>query len=88
MPLTDPSGRIGNPRLKLDADTLVADESDYRDEPYLFLDPTETDLAIADNLREFLETEVERFPTLSGLSPHSVRCGKPRECPDGRTRWS
>lgn len=63
IPLTDPGGRIGDARIEFESDKLVAVvESDLRDESYTFRDPTESDLAIADNLRTFLEAEVERSP--------------------------
>lgn len=63
IPLTDPGGRISDARIEFDPDKLIAVvESDHRDEPYTFRDPTESDLEIADNLRSFLEREVERSP--------------------------
>lgn len=63
IPLTDPGGRISDARIEFDPDKLTAVvESDYRDESYSFRDPTASDLAIADNLRVFLEAEVERSP--------------------------
>jgi len=63
VPLSSPGERIGGSRIEFDPDSLTAVvETDHRDEPYEFRDPTETDRAIADNLRAFLETEVERSP--------------------------
>jgi succinyl-CoA:acetate CoA-transferase len=44
-------------------------ETDRRDEPYEFRDPTPADQSIAANLGSFLETEVERSP----LFEHSLR---------------
>jgi succinyl-CoA:acetate CoA-transferase len=70
IPLSDPGERIGIPRVEFDPDTLLAViESDAPDEPYTFRDPTDEDLAVATNLRSFLEEEVER----SALYEDSVR---------------
>ena len=63
IPLTEPGGRIGDERVRFDPDQLVAVvETDRRDRPYEFRDPTDDDRAIAANLRTFLEREVERSP--------------------------
>jgi succinyl-CoA:acetate CoA-transferase len=63
VPLSAEGERIGDPRIAFDTETLVAVvETDRRDEPYTFRDPTDTDEAIAGNLGGFLEREVERSP--------------------------
>lgn len=70
IPLSDPGERIGTSSITFDPETLIAVvESDAPDEPYTFRDPTADDLAIATNLRMFLEEEVER----SALYEDSVR---------------
>ncbi|WP_409025365.1 acetyl-CoA hydrolase/transferase C-terminal domain-containing protein [Halalkalicoccus salilacus] len=61
IPLTDPGGQIGSPRITFDPTKLVAVvETDRSDTPYSFRDPTEADHAIATNLGEFLEQELDR----------------------------
>ncbi|MFB6142211.1 MAG: acetyl-CoA hydrolase/transferase C-terminal domain-containing protein [Halorientalis sp.] len=61
IPLTDPGERIGGPRVRLDPDKLRGVvRSDRRDSTYSFRSPTADDRAIAANLREFLEAEMER----------------------------
>ncbi|WP_424019164.1 acetyl-CoA hydrolase/transferase C-terminal domain-containing protein [Halorientalis pallida] len=63
VPLSAPGERIGGPRIEFDSDALTAVvETDRRDEPYEFREPTATDRAIAGNLRSFLTHEVERSP--------------------------
>ncbi|MFC5973555.1 acetyl-CoA hydrolase/transferase C-terminal domain-containing protein [Halomarina salina] len=63
IPLTDPGGRIGGERVTFDPEKLDAVvETDRRDQPYSFRDPTDDDRTIAANLREFVEREVERSP--------------------------
>lgn len=63
LPITDPGERVGTTRIRFDPEKLVAVvETDRRDEPYEFRDPTDEDFAIAANLRTFLETEVEESP--------------------------
>ncbi|SEH49991.1 succinyl-CoA:acetate CoA-transferase [Halopenitus malekzadehii] len=63
IPLRDPGGRIGTDRVTFAPESLVGVvESDRRDQPYEFRDPTADDRAIADALRTFLEAEVERSP--------------------------
>lgn len=63
VPLSEPGERIGEPRIEFDPDALEAVvETERRDEPYEFRDPTDDDRAIAANLQSFLEREVERAP--------------------------
>lgn len=63
IPLTDPGGRIGNERIEFDASKLVGVvETDRRDQPYEFRDPTPDDREIALKLGTFLEDEVRRSP--------------------------
>ena len=63
VPLSAPGERIGDPKIRFDPDDLTAVvETDRRDEPYEFRDPTGTDRAIAANLRSFVTDEVERSP--------------------------
>ena len=70
IPLTEPGGRIGNERISFDPEKLVAVvETDRRDQPYTFREPTDDDQAIARNLGQFLEREVER----SALFEESLR---------------
>lgn len=70
LPVTDPGERVGSSRIEFDPEHLVAVvETEQRDEPYEFRDPTPDDLAVAANLRTFLEAEVKR----SSLFAESVR---------------
>lgn len=70
IPLTDPADRIGGPRIEFPNEKLLGVvETARRGEPYTFRTPSETDLAIAENLRTFLEPEVRRSP----LFENSVR---------------
>ena len=63
IPLMDPGGRIGNDRITFDSEKLRAIvETDRRDQPYEFRDPTADDRGIAANLSAFLELEVENSP--------------------------
>lgn len=63
IPLSEPSERIDDARIEFNPDSLVGIvETDAPDKPYTFRDPTEDDLAIAANLQEFLEAEVDRSP--------------------------
>jgi succinyl-CoA:acetate CoA-transferase len=63
IPVTSPGERVGSPRVEFDPAKLEAVvETDRRDDPYSFRDPTDDDLAVAANLRGFLEREVERSP--------------------------
>jgi len=65
VPLSDPGERIGDAHVEFDPDALVSVvETDRRDEPYEFRDPTDDDRAIATNLGSFLEREVERSPIM------------------------
>jgi succinyl-CoA:acetate CoA-transferase len=66
IPLTEPSGRIGEPKIRFDADKLAAVvRTEAADSPYEFRDPTDVDLAIADNLVGFLHSEMECNPVLA-----------------------
>lgn len=70
VPLTDPGGRIGKNSVSFDPEKLIGVvQTDRRDQPYAFRDPTEADRSIAAHLRSFLEREVERSP----LFEESVR---------------
>ena len=63
VPLTDPGERIGSTRVEFDPEKLTAVvESDRPDDTYTFRDPTDDDLAIAENLGDFLSREMERSP--------------------------
>lgn len=63
VPLSEPGERIGGPRIQFDSRKLIAVvETDRRDEPYEFRDPTDDDRAVAANLQSFLEREIERTP--------------------------
>ncbi|MEE6209907.1 acetyl-CoA hydrolase/transferase C-terminal domain-containing protein [Salarchaeum sp. III] len=63
IPLTDPGDRIGDDRITFDPEKLTAVvETDRRDQPYEFRNPTDDDEGIADNLGAFLETEVADSP--------------------------
>jgi succinyl-CoA:acetate CoA-transferase len=66
IPLTDPGGRIGDAKIRFDPGKLAAVvRTEAPDSPYEFRDPTAPDLAIADNLVEFLYAEMERNPVLA-----------------------
>lgn len=66
IPLDDPGGRIGSPRVRFDPEKLSAVvRTDSRDTPYEFRTPTDTDRAIASNFLEFLRAEADRNPALS-----------------------
>jgi succinyl-CoA:acetate CoA-transferase len=70
LPVTAPGERVGNSRIEFDSEKLAGVvKTERRDEPYEFRDPTPDDLAVAANLRTFLETEVER----SSLFAESIR---------------
>jgi len=70
IPLGTPGERIGGSRIEFDPSILDAVvETDRRDEPYEFRDPTDDDRAIAANLRSFLTREVAESP----LFEESVR---------------
>jgi succinyl-CoA:acetate CoA-transferase len=66
IPLTDPDERIGDARVRFDPGKLIAVvETDRRDSPYSFREPTEVDRAIAANLGEFLTAEMDDNPALA-----------------------
>lgn len=66
IPLDWPGDRIGGPQVRFEADKLVAVvESDRRDTPYTFREPTPTDEAIIENVVEFLSDEIDRNPVIS-----------------------
>lgn len=61
IPLTSADERIDSPRIEFDSGKLdMVVESDRRDTPYTFRDPTERDETIATNLVRFLNREVNR----------------------------
>jgi len=61
IPLTEPNGRIGSPRIEFDDSKLAAVVRTRREgTPYNFREPTDRDRQIAANLASFLEAEVER----------------------------
>ncbi len=63
IPLSAPGERIGDHRVEFDSDNLVAVvETDWRDQPYTFREPTTDDETIAENLADFLAREVDRSP--------------------------
>lgn len=63
LPLTDPGGRIGSPKIGFPASKLAGvTRTEQRDTPYEFRDPTDTDREIASNLGAFLANEIERNP--------------------------
>jgi len=63
IPLTDPGGRIADNHIAFDREKLTAVvQTERRDQPYEFRDPTPEDRDIAANLGGFLETEVEDSP--------------------------
>ncbi|MUV85347.1 acetyl-CoA hydrolase [Natronomonas sp. CBA1123] len=63
IPLADPGERIGDEQIEFDASKLAGVvETDRRDQPYEFRDPTDDDRTIASNLGTFLENEVRRSP--------------------------
>lgn len=66
IPLTDPGGRIGGPKVPFDPEKLVAVvRSERSDSPYEFNSPTDANEAIAENLASFLLEESNRNPYLS-----------------------
>jgi succinyl-CoA:acetate CoA-transferase len=66
IPLVDPSGRIGSPRVTFAPESLEAVVlTESPDEPYAFRDPTDDDRRIMDHLTGFLEKEMERNPVLA-----------------------
>ncbi|UHQ98526.1 acetyl-CoA hydrolase (plasmid) [Natrinema zhouii] len=63
IPLTEPGDRIGTSAIGFDPEKLVGVvEADRADDTYSFREPTDDDLAIADNLGDFLAAELERSP--------------------------
>jgi succinyl-CoA:acetate CoA-transferase len=63
IPLSDPGGRIGVGRVEFDPEKLAGVvETDLADSTYTFRDPTDDDLAIADNFGSFLRREMDRSP--------------------------
>lgn len=63
VPLTDPGERIGTTHVSFAPEKLAGVvETDVADSTYTFRDPTDDDLAIAENLGAFLGTEMERSP--------------------------
>lgn len=63
IPLFEPDGRIGGPRIAFEPGKLVAVvETDRPDSTYSFRDPTDEDRTIAANLRRFLADEIDRSP--------------------------
>lgn len=70
IPLTEPGGRIADNRIRFGSEKLTAViETERRDQPYEFRDPTPEDRDIAANLGDFLETEVQK----SALFEDSLR---------------
>ncbi|GAB7093194.1 acetyl-CoA hydrolase/transferase family protein [Halolamina litorea] len=66
IPVTGATERVADARVPFDPEKLVAVvETEQADDPYEFRDPTDADLAIADNLGDFLEAEIERNPVLA-----------------------
>jgi succinyl-CoA:acetate CoA-transferase len=65
IPLEDPLGRVGGPRIGFDpADLRGIVRTDRPDKAYEFREPTARDGEIAATLRDFLETEVDRNPVV------------------------
>lgn len=63
IPLADPLGTIGDPRVDFDSEKLVGIvEVDRPDDPYTFRAPGPAEKAVAANLREFLAGELEWNP--------------------------
>lgn len=61
VPLTDPGERIGTTHVNFDPEKLAGVvETNIADSTYTFRDPTDDDLAIAENLGEFLDVEMDR----------------------------
>lgn len=64
--LSHPGQRLGTPRVTFDSEKLAAVvETDQRDQPYEFRTPTAADTAVAGNLAQFLQAEMETNPALS-----------------------
>lgn len=63
IPLREPDGRIGGPRIPFDSGKLEAVvETARSDSTYSFRDPTDDDRAVAANFGEFLVDELDRTP--------------------------
>ncbi|WP_208288447.1 acetyl-CoA hydrolase/transferase C-terminal domain-containing protein [Halobacterium sp. R2-5] len=63
VPISDPGERIGTTHVSFEPEKLAGVvETDTADSTYTFRDPTDDDLAIAENLGEFLDAEMERSP--------------------------
>lgn len=61
VPLTDSGERIGTTHVSFDPEKLAGVvETNIADSTYTFRDPTDDDLAIAENLGKFLDVEMER----------------------------
>lgn len=68
IPLTNPVGRIGAPRIEFDPEQLVAVvDTDRPDDPYEFREPTDVDQAVAENLGVFLDAELDENPLLEDV---------------------
>ncbi|USZ73573.1 acetyl-CoA hydrolase/transferase C-terminal domain-containing protein [Natronosalvus halobius] len=66
IPLSSPGERIGNPMISFEQEKLEAVvETNVRDQPYEFRDPTPVDEAIAENLTDFLKTECTQNPAMA-----------------------
>ena len=66
IPLDDPWGRVGTPRVEFDPDILSAVvETDRSDSTYSFRDPTGDDQAIAGHVADFLRSLVESNPVFA-----------------------
>ncbi|MFB6311815.1 MAG: acetyl-CoA hydrolase/transferase C-terminal domain-containing protein [Salinirussus sp.] len=65
IPLEDPVGRIGSPRISFDPDALRGIvRTDRPDTPYDFREPSDIHEQIAANLSTFLAAECERNPAI------------------------
>jgi succinyl-CoA:acetate CoA-transferase len=63
VPISDPGERIGTAHVSFEPEKLAGVvETDTADSTYTFRDPTDDDLAIAENLGAFLDAEMERSP--------------------------
>lgn len=63
IPLETPIDRIGESRIRFDAEKLTAVvETDRADTPYSFREPTEVDDTIGTHLGDFLAEEIETHP--------------------------
>jgi succinyl-CoA:acetate CoA-transferase len=63
VPISDPGERIGTAHVSFEPEKLTGVvETDTADSTYTFRDPTDDDIAIAENLGAFLDAEMERSP--------------------------